>query len=136
MKGIRGFIVVAALGGAMATVQACASGGTTVSSEAAGILASNPNSAVLSVTDNNFQDVDVFAVMDGVSTRLGSVTGAGGSRMFVLNPSYLATGRLTIVATPIGGGGRASTGTIMVNRGDEVDFTVQPTLSASTVYIR
>ena len=136
MRGMKGLVAVAALGAALATTQSCASSGTTVSNQAAGVLASNPNSAVLNVTDNNFQDMDVFAVLDGVSSRLGTVTGAGGSRMFVLDPAYLATGRLAIVATPIGGGGRASTGLIMVSRGDEVVFTIQPQLSTSSVFIR
>ena len=136
MRSIRGWVSAVVVAGAIAVAQGCGSSGTTVSSEAAGILAQNPNSAVLKVTDNNFQDMDVFAVLDGVSTRLGSVTGAGGTGMFVLDPSYLAAGRLAIVATPIGGGGRASTGSITVNRGDEVDFIVQPQLNTISVFIR
>ena len=136
MRLMRGFLAGAVLGGALMTAQACASSGNTVSSEAAGILANNPNAAVLKVTDNNFQDMDVFAVLDGVATRLGTVTGAGGSRMFVLDPSYLSSSHLAVVATPVGGGGRASTGQIVVNRGDEVDFIVQPQLSTSSVFIR
>ena len=136
MRLMRGLLASAVLSGALMTAQACASSGTTISSEAAGVLANNPNAAALKVTDNNFQDMDVFAVMDGVATRLGTVTGAGGTRMFVLDPSYLSSSHLAIVATPIGGGGRASTGQILVNRGDEVDFVIQPQLSASSVFIR
>lgn len=101
--------------------------------EAAGEVA--PSSAVgLHVRNNNFLDMDVYAVSAGLATRLGTVTG-NGSRNFVLDGS-LATPDLRIVATPIGGNGRASTGQVLVSPGQTIDFTIGSILRNSTVMIR
>jgi hypothetical protein len=101
--------------------------------QAAGEVA--PAAAVgLRVKNNNFLDMDVYAVSAGLATRLGTVTG-NSSRNFVLDPS-LATPDLHIVATPIGGNGRASTGQVLVSPGQTIDFTIGAILQNSTVFIR
>src|SRR4051794_29087297 len=74
-----------------------------------------PDAAVnLHIANENFLDMDVYAVMDGVSTRVGTVTG-NGSRDFSISGAY-ANRDLRIIATPIGGSGRASTGSVNVGR--------------------
>jgi hypothetical protein len=78
--------------------------------------------------------MDVYAVSDGLATRLGTVSG-NGSRNFVLDAS-LASRDLRIVATPIGGNGRASTGAVTVAPGQTIDFTVGPEMRNSRVFIR
>ena len=101
--------------------------------EAAGEVA--PARAIgLRVRNNNFLDMDVYAVSYGLATRLGTVTG-NSSRNFVLDAS-LATQDLQIVATPIGGNGRASTGVVTVGPGQTIDFTIGSILRNSTVTIR
>ena len=101
--------------------------------QAAGEVA--PESAVgLHVRNNNFLDMDVYAVSAGLATRLGTVTG-NSARNFVLDPS-LATPDLRIVAAPIGGNGRASTGQVLVGPGQTIDFTIGSVLQNSSVYIR
>jgi hypothetical protein len=101
--------------------------------EAAGEISPLSAVAVL-VKNNNFLDVDVFAVADGVPTRLGMVTG-NSKAMFAVDPSF-ATQNFSIIATPIGGSGRASTGNVLVSAGQTVEFTVGSTLSNSSVYVR
>jgi hypothetical protein len=94
-----------------------------------------PENAVgLHVQNNNFLDMDVFAVGGGLSTRLGTVTG-GSSGDFVINANQAATG-LRIVATPIGGPGRATTGSLSVGTGETIYFTVGSVLANSSVSIR
>jgi hypothetical protein len=94
-----------------------------------------PASAIgVHVTNENFLDMDVYAVSDGLATRLGTVSG-NGSRNFVLDAS-LASRDLRIVATPIGGNGRASTGAVTVAPGQTIDFTVGPEMRNSRVFIR
>jgi hypothetical protein len=116
---------------AMATVAAV--GACSRANEAGGDVA--PASAIgLHVKNNAFLDMDVYAVSDGLATRLGTVTG-NGSRNFVLDAS-LAVQDLRIVATPIGGNGRASSGAIAVAPGQTIDFTIGSTLRNSTVFIR
>lgn len=101
--------------------------------EAAGEVA--PTRAIgLRVRNDNFLDMDVYAVSDALATRLGTVNG-NSSRNFVLDAS-LATQDLRIVATPIGGNGRASTGLVTVAPGQTIDFTIGSVLRNSTVTIR
>jgi hypothetical protein len=88
----------------------------------------------LHVKNENFLDMNVYTVSDGQATRLGTVTG-NGSRNFVLDAS-LAAQDLRIFATPIGGTGRAATGSIAVAPGQTVDFTIGSVFRNSTVFIR
>ena len=112
----------------VSTVGACSR-----ANEAGGEIA--PASAIgLHVRNDNFLDMDVYAVSDGLATRLGTVTG-NSSRNFVLDAS-IANQDLRIVATPIGGNGRASTGSIAVAPGQTIDFTIGSILRNSNVFIR
>ncbi|MEO7082740.1 MAG: hypothetical protein ABI442_00480 [Gemmatimonadaceae bacterium] len=88
----------------------------------------------LHIANENFLDMDVFAVVDGVSTRIGTVTGTG-AHDFPLS-STLMNRDVRIIATPIGGSGRASTGVLNLTRGQEVDFRIASVLSNSSVIIR
>jgi hypothetical protein len=94
----------------------------------------SPERAVaVHVQNQNFLDVDVYAVAEGTSTRLGTVTG-NSSRNFVVSDA--TTGQdFSLIATPIGGAGRASTGNITVSGGQTVDFRIGTVLSQSTVFI-
>lgn len=92
------------------------------------------NAIEVQVKNENFLDMDVFAVSNGVSTRLGTVTGNSG-RNFVLPPSVTTNG-VNIIATPIGGEGRATSGSLMVSPGETVEFRIGSVLANSAVYIR
>ena len=101
--------------------------------EAAGDVAPS-NIITVRVTNDNLLDMDVSAVAEGFATRLGTVSGAG-TRTFVLNAS-LAAQDFRVVATPIGGTGRASSGTLLVSPGQMVDFRIGSMLRNSSVIIR
>jgi hypothetical protein len=117
----------------VATATVPAVGACSHPNELAGELA--PATTIdLHVKNENFLDMNVYAVKDGQSTRLGTVTG-NGSRNFVLDAS-LAALDLRIVATPIGGNGRASSGVIAVSPGRTIEFTIGSMLRNSTVFIR
>ena len=112
----------------LATVSACSRTQT-----AAGEIA--PATSIgLHVKNENFLDMDVFVVSQGVATRLGTVTG-NASRDFMVDGSLAAQG-LSIVATPIGGNGRAGTGSLAVTPGQTIDFTIGSILRNSRVFIR
>jgi hypothetical protein len=101
--------------------------------EAAGDLA--PATSIgLTVTNQNFSDMDVYAVSDGLATRVGTVTG-NTTRSFSLHAS-LASRDLRIVATPIGGNGRASTGEVLVSPGQTIEFRIGSLLRNSSVSVR
>ena len=96
----------------------------------------SPNEAItVQVRNNNFLDMDVYAVSEALATRIGTVTG-NSSRTFLLNPSLASASDFRIVATPIGGNGRATTGSINVAPGQTLEFTIGSILRNSTVSIR
>src|ERR1044072_6483984 len=91
--------------GATATLSGI--GACSRTNEAGGEVA--PSNAIgLHVRNDNFLDMDVYAVSDGLPTRIGTVTG-NSSRNFVLDASMAGQG-FRIVATPIGGNGPRAPG--------------------------
>lgn len=88
----------------------------------------------LQVRNDNYLDVDVFALTEGVRTRLGMVTGSS-TRNFLL-PGTVITEGVSILATPIGGSGSASSGSLNVAPGQTVEFRIGTLLTNSSVYIR
>jgi hypothetical protein len=112
----------------------CARGSRTAAAEDG--AAAGERSAMLVVKNNNPADVDVSVVEDaGVRRRLGMVRG-GSTRRFPLDWTLLAPARLAVVATPIGGGGLARSGVLLVIPGETITFTVEPELSTSFATVR
>jgi hypothetical protein len=129
MRGKRLLVGLIAATATLPVASACSRN----TQEAGGEVA--PATAIgLHVKNDNFLDMDVYAVSDGLATRLGTVTG-NGSRNFVLDAT-LAVQDFRIVATPIGGNGRASSGAVSVSPGQTIDFTIGSILRNSTVFIR
>lgn len=89
----------------------------------------------LMVQNDNYADIEIYAVGSGLATRVGTVSGRSTVR-FDLSPSLYNTPDFRVVGAPIGGNGRASTGSIAVHRGNTIYFTIAPTFAASTVSIR
>ncbi len=87
------------------------------------------------VENHNFADMAVWAVGDGVPARIGTVNGNSTGR-FRLNPSLFGANTFRVDATPIGGFGRASSGTLVVLRGQLVVFTIESELGLSHGMIR
>ena len=85
----------------------------------------------LVVRNNAFSAVTIYAVgAVGDARRVGTVNPAA-TETFRLNGAYFPTGTLRLVADPIGGSGRGSSGPLPVMAGQTVTFTVQPSLSTS-----
>jgi hypothetical protein len=93
-----------------------------------------PEIVVLAVKNDNFLDVDVYALSSGLPTRVGTVTGLSSAR-FALNPTLYGASDFRIIATPIGGNGRASSGPLIVHAGQTVEFTVGSRLAQSVASI-
>ena len=89
----------------------------------------------LVVQNDNFADIDIYAVASGLGTRVGTVPG-GTTQRFDLSSSVYNASDLRIVGAPIGGNGRASTGSIVVHRGNVIHFTIAPLISASSVTVQ
>lgn len=89
----------------------------------------------LVVQNQNFYDMDVYVVSEGVATRIGDVTGNSTAR-FRLDPSFFPSNELRVVATPVGGNGRAFSGPLNVAPGQTIVFTIASVLRQSSATIR
>ena len=128
MKHTRMFAALLAIAPLALSANACGRSG-----EAGGEVVP-AGSVGLDVRNQNFLDVDVFQIVDGFSTRLGTVTG-NGSRHFLLDPT-VGSRNFHLLAVPIGGAGRASSGTVAVSAGQTIVFTVGAVLANSNVLIK
>jgi hypothetical protein len=79
--------------------------------------------------------MDVYALSGGLPSRVGTVTGLSTAR-FALNPTLYSASDLRIIATPIGGNGRASSGPLAVRSGQTIDFTIGSRLALSFATVR
>ena len=121
---------------ALAAAAACASGGH---------HGQDPNSrprvyvdsevVQVQVQSNYVGPLDLYLVSDGVPSRLGDVNGPS-VQTFVIDPTQYDVNDLRVVAVPVGGYGRASTGRLNVRRGNIVQFNIAPILRQSATFIR
>jgi len=127
--GVAPIITVATL------VAACASSGRhVITSEAGGeVVRSAP--VTVRVKSEYIGPLVVYAVTEGVSTRLGDVQGSR-IETFRLPFTTIPTNGMTLIAVPVGGNGRASTGTLLVRPGATIDFTVGAALTNSAATVR
>jgi hypothetical protein len=109
--------------------QGCRSGG------AFDVNNPEPDVAYLVVKNDNVLDMDIYAVSSGLPTRIGTVTGLSTAR-FALQPTLYGATDFRIIATPIGGNGRASSGQLIVQRGQTIDFTIGSNLRQSFASVR
>ncbi len=106
--------------------------------KAASSLASNvPNAPegeiALSVTNHNYLDVVVYVVHDGQQTRVGMVTGSSATVFFVPF-RLLGLGReLQLYGRAIGSDSFARTQTLIVQRGQYIEWTLETDLRRSSV---
>lgn len=93
-----------------------------------------PDPISVHVKNENFLDMNVAVVANGVSRRLGSVSGNSIASFTV--PWNVANGStIAITARPIGGRGQATTGGLSVSPGQVVEFRVGSLLSQSAVTV-
>ncbi|MEO8335785.1 MAG: hypothetical protein ABI664_12485 [bacterium] len=90
-----------------------------------------PEDTMLVVENQNFYDVDIYALSSGLPTRIGTVSGSSGTGRFALNATIISSTDFRLVAAPIGGNGRASSGPLLVGPGQTIKFTITPSLSHS-----
>jgi hypothetical protein len=94
-----------------------------------------PERVVLSVKNDHFLDMDIYALSSGLPTRIGTVPGLSTAK-FALSPTLYGAGDFRIIAAPIGGNGRASSGALSLHSGQQIDFTITSNLRASHAEVR
>ena len=133
MRYSRVSLMVLAAVAVVGTTVGC--GAASSQAEAGGEVTPSSGAISLVVDNSNFYDVDVYAVQSGVARRVGTVTG-NNTTTFPLNQTFFPTGELSLIATPIGGFGRANSGRLTVYPGDEVRFYVAPQIEQSNAIVR
>jgi hypothetical protein len=93
-----------------------------------------PDPIPVRVRNENFADMNVYAVVSGLSRRLGMVTGNSVATFSV--PWNFATGQsIAITAVPIGGNGSATTGALNIGYNQMIDFRIAAVLHQSSVSV-
>jgi hypothetical protein len=89
----------------------------------------------LRVVNHTTLDVVVYLVHDGVRTRVGTVT-ASSSTAFFLSVRSLGQGReIRLFGDPIGGRDHAETEQIIVQPGQQIEWTLEQELRRSAVAV-
>lgn len=130
MRRMTRLLTTTALGAVLLAGLSCRSGGADpAEGEATSSL------AWLRVTNDNFNDVDIYVVRSGLPTRIGRVS-AGRTQQFTLTPALLGPSDVSFIASISGGNARASSGSLVVSAGQTVDFRVSSALAQSTATVR
>lgn len=132
---MRSAIVRCSMPFLLAAAAACASGGGRGGGYGGPRVYVDSNVVQVQVRSNYVGPIDLYIVSEGVATRLGDTSGPT-VQTFVVDPQQFDLHDLRIVAVPIGGYGRASTGTLNLRRGNIVQFNIESNLRQSTTFIR
>lgn len=90
---------------------------------------------VVVVTNNNWLDVNIYAVRAGARSRLGTVTSLS-TGTFAVPPTMVANGAVMLLTAPIGSPRTHRTDRIMVGAGDRIELNVENSLSLSHYTVR
>lgn len=99
-------------------------------------LLSHRAGATVEVQNQNFADMNVYALSENGSPRRLGMAGGVSSTTFKLPYETFISGPVYIVAVPIGGFGAASSGAVPVRSGQTIQFTIQQDLNLSSVMLR
>lgn len=90
---------------------------------------------VVSVQNQNLNDVDAFANINGVPQRLGTVTSQSTNSFEVKYDQIGPAGHFSVVVSPIGGAGTYRSAALTLHPGAQVSVTVAPVLRNSTTQV-
>jgi hypothetical protein len=96
--------------------------------------AERTNTVTLVVQNENYNDMYIYVVTGGLERRIGRVTG-NATKRFELSDAFYNAIDFRIDASPVSGQGRATTGLLNVTSGLTVQFTIAPSLRASSVIV-
>ena len=89
----------------------------------------------LTVENNNWQDMTVYLVRDGVRARLGSVPALGRSNFTLPEALIGGSGEVRLMADPLGSSSRFTTQPINLMRGQQVRFRLENNVQLSSYLV-
>jgi hypothetical protein len=134
--GTRALVAAFALATA-ALVGGCATGRAMAGQEdLTAAQAAPPGAVIVHVADDNWQDVDVFAIRNGQRVRLGLVTSQSASDFRL--PAYFLVGAPTVqlFIHPIGSSGGYTSESLLISVGQTVDMHVENNLNLTSYSVR
>jgi hypothetical protein len=129
MRSLRLALLAASLVVSLPTT-ACRSAGADPGSGGA-----RSDAVTLRVTNDNFSDMDIYALRSGVQTRIGRVT-AGTTGRFTLGPTIVGPGDVELLAAAVNGGGTVRSGSLVVFGGQTIDFRVAAVMNQSRAVVQ
>jgi hypothetical protein len=84
------------------------------------------------VENNNWSDMTVYLLRDGVRTRLGAVSSMSRSTFVLSNAMLAGSGELRVLADPLGSPHKWTSQPILLNPGSQVRFRLENNVSLST----
>jgi hypothetical protein len=90
---------------------------------------------IVTVQNQNTADVDVFANINGLPQRLGTVTSQQNGDFEINWDQIGPSGRFSVVVSPIGSGGAYRSGALPIGPGQQVAVQVAPVLRNSTTQV-
>jgi hypothetical protein len=93
-----------------------------------------PDPIPLHVKNENFLDMNLYVVVNGVQRRLGTVSG-NAQADFKIDASMVMGQTFAVLAVPIGGRGSANTGQLNVGPDQMISFRIASTLRQSAVSV-
>jgi hypothetical protein len=90
---------------------------------------------LVTVTNQNVNDVDVFISISGVRQRLGTVVSQGTGNFEVPWDRIGPASHVQLLASPIGSPGAYRTGSLALQPGSQIGVTVAPVLRNSTTQV-
>ncbi len=132
-RSVGSLVVAVALVAAMPAGASCQS-----PSPAPGVKApakGRTPSVVLEVENNNWLDVHLYVVRDGMLTSLGFMNGPGEAEFAVPGLATLPGADVQLLVLPIGGTASYLSPPLVIDRGDIVDLTIQNDLALSSVTV-
>lgn len=90
---------------------------------------------LVQVENNNWSDMTIYVVRSGTRMRLGTVVSMN-STIFVVPPSMVnASGEVQLIADPIGGSATFTTHPVLVNPGQQIEFTLENNINLSSLSV-
>ena len=118
-----------------ALVAVPAAAAQTASEESSETPAAVSVQTTVSVVNDNWHDITVYAVRGGYRRRLGLVNSFA-KRVFTLPPNFLIpSDELRLIADPIGRRGAFASEPLVVNPGDVVEWRLRSNIRLSNIFI-